>query len=173
MQLLKHHTADFFSFSCYSFSECSEESFKAGKRTAANPFAKVNEWGWSIDPGGLRAQLNMIYERYHCPIYIAERGISRVETPDEDLFVNDDYRIDYFRDTIREIEGALTDGVDVRGLYAWSPIDMVSCSSCEMEKRYGFIYTDLDNHGKGSQKRVPKASYYWMQKVIKSNGEDL
>lgn len=173
LQLLKYHTADFFSFSCYSFSECSEESFKAGKRTAANPFAKVNEWGWSIDPGGLRAQLNMIYDRYHCPIYIAERGISRAETPDEDLFVNDDYRIDYFRDTIREIEGALTDGVDVRGLYAWSPIDMVSCSSCEMEKRYGFIYTDLDNHGKGSQKRVPKASYYWMQKAIKSNGEDL
>lgn len=173
LALLANHTADFFSFSSYSFSVCSEESYAKEKGTARNPFAKENEWGWSIDPGGLRAQLNMVYDRYHCPIYITERGISRVETPDDKMVVNDDYRIEYFRDTIREIEGAMEDGVDIRGLYAWSPIDMVSCSSCEMAKRYGFIYTDLDNHGKGSQKRVPKASYYWYQKAIKSNGEDL
>ena len=173
LKLLRDNTADFFSFSCYSFGVVSAESFRSGKRSAKNPYAKTNEWGWCIDPGGLRAQLNIIYDRYHCPIYITERGISRIETPDKDLYVNDDYRIDYYRDTIKEIAEAQEDGVDVRGLYAWSPIDMVSCSSCEMAKRYGFIYTDRDNHGEGSQKRVPKASYYWYKKAIASNGEDL
>ena len=115
----------------------------------------------------------MIYDRYQCPIYIAEHGISRVEETDKDLVVHDDYRIDYYRETVEELKLALEDGVDVRGLYAWSPIDMVSCSSCEMAKRYGFVYVDLDNHGEGSQRRVPKDSYYWYKKVIASNGEDL
>lgn len=170
--LLKENTADFFSFSCYSFNTVDEESMRQGKR-AQNPYAKCNEWGWCIDAGGLRAQLNILYDRYHCPIYIAERGISRIEQPDETLYVEDDYRISYYRDTIREIADALEDGVDVRGLFAWSPIDMVSCSSCEMEKRYGFIYTDQDNYGKGTKKRIPKSSYYWYQKVIQSNGDDL
>lgn len=171
--LLKENTADFFSFSCYSFNECSFDSFENNYSASHNPFAKSNEWGWSIDPVGLRAQLNMIYDRYHCPIYIAERGISRVEKADENMFVNDDYRIEYYRETIKEIKLALEDGVDVRGLYAWSPIDMVSCSSCEMAKRYGFIYTDNDNHGKGTQLRVPKASYFWYQNVIKNNGDNI
>lgn len=173
LDILRENTADFFSFSCYSAAVCGKESFENGYRAGVNPTAKVNEWGWAIDAAGLRAELNEIYDRYQCPIYLAERGISRVEEVDENMVVQDDYRIDYFRETIEEIKLALEDGVDIRGLYAWSPIDMVSCSSCEMAKRYGFIYVDLDNHGKGTEKRVPKKSYYWYQKVLKSNGEDL
>ncbi|MBQ1826908.1 MAG: glycoside hydrolase family 1 protein [Erysipelotrichaceae bacterium] len=173
LKLLKENTADFFSFSCYSSSICSKETFANDYRSGVNPASKVNEWGWSIDPRGLRAMLNMIYDRYQCPVYITEHGLGRVEETDENLVVSDDYRIDFFRTSIEEIKLAIEDGVDCRGLYAWSPIDMVSCSSCEMAKRYGFIYVDRDNHGEGSQKRVPKKSYYWYQKVVKSNGEDL
>ena len=173
LKLLKENTADFFSFSCYSSSICSQETFSNGYRSGVNPRSNVNEWGWSIDPRGLRAMLNMIYDRYQVPIYITEHGLGRVEETDENLVVDDQYRIDFFRTTIEEIKLALEDGVDLRGLYAWSPIDMVSCSSCEMAKRYGFIYTDRDNHGQGSQKRVPKKSYYWYQKAIKSGGTDL
>ncbi|WP_294562476.1 glycoside hydrolase family 1 protein [uncultured Traorella sp.] len=173
LKVLKENTADFFSFSCYSSSVCSNESFSNGRKSIPNPNSEVSEWGWSIDPRGLRAQLNMIYDRYQCPIYITEHGLGRIETPDENLVVDDSYRIDYYRTTIKEIKEALEDGVDLRGLYAWSPIDIVSCSSCKMAKRYGFIYTDRDNHGNGTQKRVPKKSYYWYQKVLKSNGEDV
>lgn len=172
-ELFKENTADFFSFSCYASSVCSEKTFGDGYKSGVNPHSKTNEWGWSIDPRGLRAQLNMIYDRYQCPIYITEHGLGRVETVDGNMVVNDDYRIDYYRTTIEEIKLALEDGVDLRGLYAWSPIDMVSCSSCEMAKRYGFIYVDRDNHGEGTQKRVPKKSYGWYQKAIRSNGEDL
>ena len=172
-KLFKENTADFFSFSCYASSVCSEKSLHDDYKSEVNPYSKTNEWGWSIDPRGLRAQLNIIYDRYQCPIYITEHGLGRVETVDENMIVNDDYRIDYYRTTLEEIKLALEDGVDLRGLYAWSPIDIVSCSSCEMAKRYGFIYVDRNNHGEGTQKRVPKRSYSWYQKVIKSNGEDL
>lgn len=172
-KMFMENRADFFSFSCYSSSICSKETFENGYSTTVNPTSKTNEWGWAIDAAGLRAQLNIIYDRYQCPIYIAEHGISRVETIDEKMFIQDDYRIEYYRDTINEIKLALEDGVDLRGLYAWSPIDMVSCSSCEMAKRYGFVYVDQDNYGHGTKKRVPKASYRWYQKVIKSKGEDL
>jgi len=173
LEILKENTADFFSFSCYASATCSKESFSNDYKSGVNPNSEVNEWGWSIDPRGLRAQLNLIYDRYQCPIYITEHGLGRVEETDEKLVVDDQYRIEYYRTTIKEIELALEDGVDLRGLYAWSPIDMVSCSSCEMAKRYGFIYVDRDNHGKGSQKRIPKKSYHWYQKVIKSQGEVL
>ena len=171
--LFKENTCDFFSFSCYSSSIVSKETFNNDYKSGVNPDSKVNEWGWSIDPRGLRAMLNMIYDRYQKPIYITEHGLGMVEHPDKNLFVNDDYRIDFFKTTIEEMKLAVEDGVDLRGMYAWSPIDMVSCSSCEMAKRYGFIYVDLDNHQQGSAKRVPKKSYYWYQKVIASNGEDL
>ena len=117
--------------------------------------------------------LNMLYDRYQKPIYITEHGLGMIENPDENMVVHDDYRIEFFRITIEEMQRAVEDGVDLRGMYAWSPIDMVSCSSCEMSKRYGFIYTDLDNHQQGTEKRVPKESYYWFKKVVASNGEDL
>ena len=173
LKLLKENTCDFFSFSCYSTSVVSKETFENGKASKPNPVSKVNEWGWSIDPVGMRSQLNMIYDRYQCPIYITEHGLGMLEEVDENMVVHDDYRINFFRDSIKEIKLAIQDGVDVRGLYAWSPIDMVSCSSCEMAKRYGFIYVDRDNYGNGTQKRVPKKSYYWFQKVLRSNAEDL
>ena len=68
---------------------------------------------------------------------------------------------------------ALADGVDLRGYYFWAPLDIVSCSSSEMSKRYGFIYTDIDDEGKGSGRRIPKDSYTWLKKVLASRGEDL
>ena len=172
-KLLKENTADFFSFSCYNSAIVSAETFKNNYSSGVNPASKVNEWGWSIDPRGLRAMLNMLYDRYQKPIYITEHGLGMIETPDENMVVHDDYRIEFFRITIEEMKLAVEDGVDLRGMYAWSPIDMVSCSSCEMSKRYGFIYTDLDNHQQGTEKRVPKESYYWFKKVVASNGEDL
>lgn len=132
----------------------------------------ANPWGWTIDPVGFRILLNEFYDRYQKPIYVTENGVGYYDKL-EDGQVHDDYRVDYYREHIRQMKEAIRDGVDVRGYYAWGPIDIISCSSSEMSKRYGFIYVDLDDYGKGTGKRIKKDSYAWMQKVIASNGEDL
>lgn len=138
-----------------------------------NPYVKASDWGWQIDPVGLRYMLNVISERYELPMMIVENGIGLHEYPDETGVVQDDTRIKYFSEHIAEMKKAVDeDGVTLMGYCPWGPIDLVSASTGEMEKRYGFIYVDKNNQGKGTLKRVPKKSFYWYQKVIKTNGED-
>jgi len=167
------NTADFLSFSFYYTKIMDDESYRNHEDGKKNPYLKANPWGWAIDPIGLRTTLNQYYDRYQCPIYITENGFGMFDTLTEDGKVHDDYRIGYLKAHVESIQEALKDGVDVRGYYPWGPIDIVSCSSSEMEKRYGFIYVDLNNKLEGSAKRIKKDSFYWYQKVVGSNGEDL
>lgn len=167
------NTADFMSLSYYYSRICDAESIKKKKATYSNPYLKASDWGWSIDPVGLRTHLNEYWDRYRVPIFITENGIGAFDKLGADGTVHDDYRIEYLKAHIEQIKEAIKDGVKVLGYYPWGPIDIVSCSSSEMSKRYGFIYVDLDDFGKGSGKRILKDSYYWYQKVIKTNGEEL
>ena len=139
-----------------------------------NPYLKASEWGWQIDPLGLRTTLNTLYDRYQKPLFIVENGLGAVDTPDENGYVEDDYRIDYLREHIKAMKDAIElDGVDLLGYTSWGCIDLVSASTGEMKKRYGFIYVDKDYEGIGTLKRTPKKSFYWYKKVIESNGEEL
>lgn len=166
------NTADFMSFSYYYTQICDKDSYDKDEGPRRNKELAANPWGWSIDPTGLRILLNEFYDRYQCPIYITENGVGYFDKL-EDGKVHDAYRIDYYRDHIQAMKEAIKDGVDLRGYYAWGPIDIVSCSSSEMSKRYGFIYVDVDDYGKGSGERLKKDSFAWYQKVIESNGENL
>ncbi|MEG2270555.1 MAG: family 1 glycosylhydrolase [Erysipelotrichaceae bacterium] len=166
------NTADFFSFSYYYTRICSKESYENGNEVMRNKDLPANPWGWSMDPIGLRIILNQYYDRYQKPIYITENGMGCYDKVEEGS-IHDPYRVEFYRNHIQQVKEAIKDGVDVRGYYVWGPIDIISCSSSEMSKRYGFIYVDYDDYGKGTGKRIKKDSYSWYQKVIKTNGEEL
>ena len=139
-----------------------------------NPYIKSSDWGWSIDPVGLRYSLNTLYERYEIPLFIVENGFGAVDILNDDGTCNDDYRIDYLRSHITEIKKAVEmDGVELIGYTPWGCIDLVSFTTGEYKKRYGFIYVDKNDDGSGSMKRFKKKSFDWYKKVIASNGEDL
>ena len=139
-----------------------------------NPFVKKSDWGWQIDPVGLRYALNLLYERYQKPLFIVENGFGAIDEVKPDGSIEDDYRIAYLKAHIEEMKKAvLIDGVDLMGYTPWGCIDCVSFTTGEMKKRYGFIYVDKDNDGKGTLARSCKKSFYWYQNVIKSNGEEL
>lgn len=167
------NTADFFSFSYYYTRVIDAENYAAGGIGTINKKLKATAWGWSIDPINLRTVLNEYYDRYQKPIYITENGAGFYDKLEADGTVHDPYRVEFFRAHFQQMKEAIKDGVDLRGYYAWAPMDIVSCSSCEMSKRYGFIYVDLDDYGHGTGKRIKKDSFAWMQKAIRSNGEDL
>ena len=178
-KILKENTVDFVSFSYYS-SRCTSADENIEKTngnvfaTVKNPYLKASEWGWQIDPLGLRCTLNALYDRYQKPLFIVENGLGAVDEPDENGYVEDDYRIAYLREHIKAMKAAIEeDGVDLLGYTSWGCIDLVSASTGEMKKRYGFIYVDKDDQGNGTLKRTPKKSFYWYKKVIASNGEDL
>jgi 6-phospho-beta-glucosidase len=135
-----------------------------------NPFLKASDWGWQIDPTGLRIALNELYDRYQKPLFVVENGLGAIDKPDKNFYVEDDYRIDYLKQHIEAMAGAIDDGVDLMGYTPWGCIDLVSASTGEMSKRYGFIYVDLDDQGHGTLARYPKKSFYWYQDVIKHNG---
>ena len=137
-----------------------------------NPYLKLTDWDWPIDPVGLRYTLNKVYDRYHVPIFITENGLGALDTP-VNKEIHDPYRIDYIREHIKEMKKAVEDGVNLIGYTPWGCIDLVSVSTGEMKKRYGFIYVDVDDEGNGTFERYKKDSFYWYQKVIASNGEDL
>ena len=122
---------------------------------------------------GLRYSLNTLYDRYQKPIFIVENGLGAIDTINEEGEINDDYRIGYLREHISALKEAISDGVDVIGYTSWGPIDIVSASTGELKKRYGFIYVDKDNEGKGTLKRSVKDSFYWYKKCIESNGEEI
>ena len=176
--ILKPATTDYIAISYYQTNCVSHEddhSMIGGNLLAgvANPYLKASEWGWQIDPDGLRYTLNELYGRYQRPIMIVENGLGAFDKLEEDGSIHDPYRIDYLKQHISSMLNAIKDGVDVIGYTPWSAIDIVSASTGEMAKRYGFIYVDSDDYGKGSFKRYKKDSFYWYAKVIESNGEKL
>ena len=178
-ELLEKYPVDFIAFSYYN-SRCvrtdNNDDLAEGNlfASAKNPYLEFSEWGWPIDPLGLRITLNHVYDKYQKPLFIVENGLGAKDIPDENGNINDDYRINYLREHIKAMRDAVVlDGVDLMGYTSWGPIDLVSAGSGEMEKRYGFIYVDRDNKGNGTLKRSKKKSFYWYKKVIASNGEDL
>lgn len=177
--ILKNHPVDFISFSYYN-SRCiaaeNDQEEAAGNlfKSAKNPYLKCSEWGWPIDPLGLRITLNQVYDRYQKPLFIVENGLGALDKPDENGYVEDDYRIEYLRDHIKAMKEAVEeDGVELLGYTSWAPIDLISASTGEMKKRYGFIYVDKQEDGSGTWKRSRKKSFYWYQRVIATNGEEL
>ncbi len=179
LEIMKEYPVDFLSFSYYS-SGC-ESANPEGLDIAAgntimgikNPNLKSSEWGWQIDPIGLKNSLIELYDRYQIPLFVVENGLGSVDKVEEDGTVNDDYRIDYLRAHIYEMGKAIEDGVDLMGYTSWGPIDIISASTNEMKKRYGYIYVDLDNLGNGTYERLKKKSFHWYKKVIASNGLEL
>lgn len=180
-EILKN-TVDFIAFSYYS-SICeaakSDEEIAKGNifGGVTNPYLQKSEWGWAIDPQGLRYILNQLYDRYQKPLFIVENGLGAVDelvqNEQGDWTVEDDYRISYLKSHIEEIEKALEDGVELMGYTTWGCIDLVSASTAQLSKRYGFIYVDRNDDGTGSMKRYKKKSFEWYKKVILSNGQSL
>lgn len=175
---LKEGKVDMYTFSYYMSTmltthEVKEKvsgNFSAG---AKNPYLTYSDWGWALDPKGLRYYLEMIYDRYELPLMVVENGLGAYDTVEEDGSIHDPYRIDYFREHIKEMGIAVEHGVDLIGFTPWGCIDLVSAGTGEMRKRYGFIYVDKDDEGKGTFNRSRKDSFYWYKKVIASNGTDL
>lgn len=182
-ELLRDHTVDFVSFSYYmSICEAADRSVaQAGEGNlmggVTNPYLKQSEWGWAIDPQGLRYVLNQFYDRWQKPLFIVENGLGAIDElvtqPDGTKTVLDDYRINYLRDHLIQVGEAIEDGVPVMGYTSWGCIDLVSASTAELKKRYGFIYVDRNDDGTGTLKRYKKKSFDWYKNVIESNGENL
>ena len=180
-EILKN-SVDFISFSYY-MSTCGCADPDAHPQAAgniipgvANPYLRSSQWGWQIDPKGLRYLLNQFYDRYQKPLFIVENGLgARDELIEKDgvLTVEDDYRIEYMREHLLQVEEAIEDGVEVLGYTSWGCIDLVSASTAQMSKRYGFIYVDRNDDGSGSMTRYRKKSFYWYRDVIASNGASL
>ncbi|WP_219191868.1 glycoside hydrolase family 1 protein [Bacillus paralicheniformis] len=177
--ILKENTVDYIGFSYYMSMVAStnpKDLAKTGGNLLGgvkNPYLESSEWGWQIDPKGIRITLNTLYDRYQKPLFIVENGLGAVDVVEEDGSIQDDYRINYLRDHLKEVREAIADGVDLIGYTSWGPIDLVSASTAEMKKRYGYIYVDRDNEGNGTFARTRKKSFYWYKKVIETNGESL
>jgi len=177
-EILKNGTVDFISFSYYqSFIEGEQKLEQTGGNITTggkNPYLSTTEWGWQIDPVGLRIAMNNLYDRYQMPLFIVENGIGCQDELTGDKKIHDGYRIDYFRAHISAFKQAVElDCVELMGYTPWGCIDLVSAGTGEMRKRYGFIYVDKDDEGKGSQSRFRKDSFFWYKKVIASDGENL
>lgn len=179
-EILANGTVDFITFSYY-MSNCvsADPEVLANQKGnmlmgVKNPYLTESEWGWQIDPVGLRISLNDFYTKYRKPLMVVENGLGARDIVTEDGQIHDDYRIDYLRAHIEQMDKAINeDGVDLIGYTPWGCIDLVSASTGEMAKRYGFIYVDIQDDGTGDGKRMKKDSFYWYKKVIASNGADL
>ncbi|KAF4325893.1 hypothetical protein G195_000527 [Phytophthora kernoviae 00238/432] len=177
-EILLNNTVDFISFSYYmsvTKSASADKEETTGNLTGGvkNPYLEASDWGWEIDPIGLRVTLNNFWDRYQKPLFIVENGLGAYDRVEEDGSIHDSYRVDYLKKHIEQMKEAIKDGVDLIGFTAWGPIDLVSMSTSEMSKRYGFIYVDLDDEGNGTLKRSKKDSFDWYKNVIASNGEQL
>jgi 6-phospho-beta-glucosidase len=180
--LLRENTVDFVSFSYYmSVAETADQTKRViGEGNimggVSNPTLKASEWGWQIDPVGLRTVLNQFWDRWQKPLFVVENGIgARDELVEIDgrKTVIDDYRIDYLNDHLVQVGEAIDDGVEVMGYTAWGCIDIVSASTAQMSKRYGFIYVDRNDDGSGTLERYKKKSFDWYAEVIRTNGAAL
>ena len=177
-EILKNGKVDFLSFSYYS-SRCATADPKviqtAGNMMLGvpNPYLEASEWGWIIDPKGLRYLLNELYGRYQIPLMVVENGLGAVDRVTEDGQIHDDYRIAYLSEHIRQMWEAVNDGVELLGYTPWGCIDLISASTGEMKKRYGFIYVDKDDEGKGTLERKKKDSFAWYRECIRTNGASV
>ena len=182
-EVMREGTVDFVSFSYYC-SRCQSadpEIIKNHSRggnavisAVVNPYLPSSEWGWQIDPLGLRTTLNVLYDRYQKPLFIVENGLGAADTVEADGSIHDPYRIDYMREHIKAMLAAVNeDGIPLLGYTCWGPIDIISASTGQMRKRYGMIYVDKQDDGSGNLARSRKDSFYWYKKVIATNGEDL
>ena len=178
-KIIKEGVIDFYTFSYY-MSNCVTVDENAEKTNgnlatgAKNPYLKASDWGWQIDPDGLRYTLNILHDRYpHTPLMVVENGFGAFDKVEEDGSVHDTYRIDYFRDHIKAMDEAIEDGVPLIGYTTWGPIDLVSAGTGQYAKRYGFIYVDRHDDGTGDFSRSKKDSFFWYKKVCESNGADL
>ncbi|ELZ5938811.1 family 1 glycosylhydrolase [Providencia stuartii] len=177
LEIIRQHTVDFVSFSYYmSVTESVQDN---AERTPGNtvfgvknPYLSTSEWGWQIDPIGLKISLIELYDRYQKPLFIVENGIGAKDIV-EDGKIHDSYRIDYFRAHFEQMKEAVNEGVDLMGYTSWGTIDIISAGTSQMTKRYGFIYVDQDDEGNGTLNRLRKDSFYWYQKVCETNGEDI
>jgi len=177
-KILKNNTVDFLSFSYYmsrtvSAAEDKEEVAGNTMTGVKNPYLSSTDWGWQIDPIGLKISLLELYDRYEIPLMIVENGMGAKDIIEEDGSIHDDYRIEYLKEHLKEMKKAVEMGVELLGYTSWAPIDLISASTSQMSKRYGFIYVDQDDEGKGTLKRLKKDSFYWYKKVIASNGRIL
>lgn len=178
-RILKEGTVDFIGFSYYysqvsTVREDAEKTVSFEDRMIKNPYLKETDWGWQTDPVGLRVACNELYDRYQLPLFVVENGLGAIDIVDCDGCIDDDYRIDYLKKHIIELEKAINiDGIPVMGYTTWGCIDLVSAGTGEMKKRYGFIYVDKDDEGNGDLTRKIKKSFNWYKKVIESNGDCL
>ena len=178
LEILKH-TVDFISFSYYA-SRCASADMNEGNTSAANvvkslknPYLPASDWGCVIDPVGLRITMNTLYDRYQKPLFLVENGLGAIDEISENGEIDDDYRIDYLREHIKSMRDGISDGVELIGYTPWGCIDLVSASTGEMSKRYGFIHVDRDDLGNGTLTRTRKKSFYWYKQVIETNGSCL
>lgn len=182
-KILKEGTVDFISFSYYC-SRCQSSDPEIIRKYArkgnavsgavTNPYLKASEWGWQIDPLGLRVTMNALYDRYQKPLFIVENGLGANDVVEEDGSIHDSYRIDYLREHIKVMRDAVNeDGIPLLGYTSWGCIDLISATTGEMKKRYGMIYVNRQNDGSGDYERMKKDSFYWYKQVIATNGEDL
>lgn len=177
-EILKAYPVDYVTFSYYM--SMTESVDPNAPRTPGNtvlgvknPYLESSEWGWQTDPIGLRYSLIEMYDRYKKPIFVVENGLGARDTVEADGSIHDSYRIEYFRRHFIEMAKAIDDGVEMLGYTSWGPIDIISASGNQMSKRYGFIYVDQDDYGKGTLNRSRKDSFHWYKDVIATNGENL
>ncbi len=179
LELIRDYPVDYIGFSYYMSAVRAADLGNLEKTNGnllsaiKNPFLKASDWGWEIDPTGLKIALNELYDRYQVPLFVVENGLGAHDILEEDYKINDEYRIQYMRDHIEAMAEAVESGVDLMGYTSWGCIDLVSASTGEMAKRYGFIYVDINDEGKGTGKRYPKKSFYWYKKVIETNGDEI
>ncbi|MGE8136681.1 glycoside hydrolase family 1 protein [Bacillus safensis] len=177
-QILKEGTVDFVAISYYMshVAEAREDAAElAGTFDSPikNEHLELSQWDWPIDPMGLRISLIKLYDRYQKPLFVCENGLGARDTLTQDGKVHDDYRIDYLKKHIEQMKEAVKEGVDLMGYTPWGCIDLISCGTSQMTKRYGLIYVDQDDQGNGTLNRYRKDSFFWYKNVIASNGEDL
>ncbi len=177
LEELASASVDFISFSYYA-SGCASADPKQKEvgnivDSVPNPYLEKSQWGWLIDPKGLRVLLNFLHDRYQKPLFIVENGLGARDEVDENGEIIDDYRIAYLNEHLVQAREAVLDGVELMGFTSWGPIDLVANSTAEMSKRYGYIYVDRHDDGSGTLARKPKKSYYWYKEVIASNGGSL
>lgn len=179
LEILKAYPVDYIGFSYYMsmvVDETSEETEGVSGNLLGgvkNPFLKASEWGWQIDPEGLRIAMNELYGRYQVPLFIVENGLGAIDEVQPDGTIEDNYRIDYLREHIEAMKKAVDDGVDLMGYTSWGCVDLVSASTGQMSKRYGYIYVDKNDDGSGTLKRYRKKSFDWYSRVIATNGASL
>lgn len=176
IELLKEGALDYYSFSCYRSTTVNKDSHlgHSGMSFDLNPYLETSPWGWPIDPQSIRYLLNEVYDRYQKPIFIVENGLGYIDEVDENFYVNDQKRIEYLKDHFIEIKKSVEeDHVEVLGYTMWGGIDLVSLSTGEMKKRYGWVYVDMDDKGHGTKNRYRKESFYWMKEFLSSKGKNI